>query len=480
MDLETTQALILHFLYEMFTTNLEGYKLLLQEKYDLITESTRYSEEEKTIINDFLNWPDEGKNKAVYDLAGYSLEYCMMTNKKDASLNVQNLKNKSFYIDTNIIYRAIGLNGDNLKRRADLFLSKFKEVGESLVISQSTYVEFADTIDYYIDKIDKSLRPRVNSKVISEFINEDSVFLYYYKWCIGRQNRDARFFRDWILSEFDSLRSKYEIGQEINYPYDKESRKEDIDNYTSSIHAFDTDKSITSAEYDAENVLWVEEKRKDNADDIFQSKAFLLSSDNMLRRWDYQRNSHRIPIVMSPSQWLNIILHYVERTTDDYRSFISFLTLNVRTEVWPIDMLSSIITGISEATSDIEQQQNLVRNFIERNTFDEMEKKTDEELEHIAEEYAKTELEKRIEVLEANQARNNKSLSETQEALAGTQKELETVKRASAEERTKLQSERDAETQQRIETEKENETLKQQIAHQSLKEWRVKKLVIWG
>ena len=477
---DQTKELILRFLYEMFTTNLEGYKLLLQEKYDAITSNTHYTEEEKNIVNDFLNWQDEGKNKAVYDLAGYSLEYCMMTNQKNTSLNVQNLKNKSFYIDTNIIYRAIGLNGDNLKTRAHLFLSKFKEVGEKIVISQSTYVEFVDTIDYYIGKINKAQRPKVRSQVISEFINEDSVFLYYHKWCIGRQNRDTQYFRDWIMSDFDTLRAKYEIEQDSNYPFDTEARKKDIDDYVSSIHGYDSDKPITSAEYDAENVLWVEEKRKCCADDIYQAKAFLLSSDNGLRRWDYQRNNHRVPIVMSPSQWLSIILHYVERTSDDYKSFISFLTMNVRTEVWPIEMLTSVISGIAEATNDIEQQQNLVRNFIERNTFDEMEKKSDKELEQEAEKFAKTELEKRIEALEDNQAKSEKSLEETKEVLAGTQKELQDVKNSSKEEIAKLRSEKEEEKRQRKEVNDENVELKKQIARQNLINWRIKKIVIWS
>lgn len=476
---EQTKELILRFLYEMFTTNLEGYKLLLQEKFDAITSNTRYTEEEKTIVNDFLNWQDEGKNKAVYDLAGYSLEYCIMTNQKNTSLNVQNLKNKSFYIDTNIIYRAIGLNGENLKTRAHLFLSKFKEVGERIVISQSTYIEFVDTIDYYIEKIEKAQRPKVRSQVLSEFINEDSVFLYYHKWCIGRQNRDTQFFRDWIMSEFDTFRTKYEIEQDTNYPFDKEARKKEVDDYVSSIHGYDPEKPITSAEYDAENVLWVEEKRKNYADDIYQAKAFLLSSDDGLRRWDYQRNFHRIPIVMSPSQWLSIILHYVERTTDDYKSFISFLTMNVRTEVWPIEMLTSVISGIAEATNDIEQQQNLVRNFIERNTFDEMEKKSDKELEQEAEKFAKTELEKRIEVLENNQAKSDKSLEKTKQALAGTQRELLAVKKANDEKIAKLRSEKEDEKRQRKEVDEENAELKRQIARQKLNSWRIKKIVIW-
>ena len=208
--------------------------------------------------------------------------------------------------------------------------------------------------------------------------------------------------------------------------------------------------------------------------------AFLLSSDNVLRRWDSQRNYHRVPIVMSPSQWLSIILHYVERTSDDYKSFISFLTLNVRTEVWPIEMLTSVISGIAEATNDIEQQQNLVRNFIERNTFDEIEKKSDKELELEAEKFARTELEKRIETLEVNQSKSDKSLEETKRALYGTQKELQTVKEESVEKIAKLRSEKEEEKRRRKEVEGENEELKKQVDRQKLIGWKVKKISIWS
>ena len=480
LEYDNTRELILRFLYEMFTTNLEGYKLLLQEEFDAITSKVCYTEDEIIIVNDFLNWPDDGKNKAVYDLAGYSLEYCMMTNRKNTSLSIQNLKNKSFYIDTNIIYRAIGLNGENLKTRADLFLSKFKEVGERIVISQSTYIEFVDSIDYYIGKIDDIQRPKVRSQVISEFISEDSIFQYYHKWCINRQNRDTQYFRDWIMSEFDSLRAKYEIEHESVYPFDKESLKKDVNDYISSILAYDPEKSITSAGYDAENILWVEEKRKGGGDDIFQAKSFLLSSDNALRRWDYRRNFNRVPIVMSPSQWLNIILHYVERTSDDYKSFISFLTMNVRSDVWSIEMLTSVISGIAEATNDIEQQQTLVRNFIERNTFDEMENKSNAELEQEAEKFAKTELEKRIEVLENKQATSSKTIEEMKEKLADTQKELQGVKQSKVELIAKLKSEKEEEIGHRIETAKENAALKEQMNRQNLKLWKIKKIVIWS
>lgn len=466
------KKLILHFLYDMFTSNVEGYKLILQEQYDAATASTNYSDEEKSIINGFLNWPDNNKNKAVFDLAGYSLEYCMMTNKKNTSLNTQNLKNKSFYIDTNILYRALGLNGDNLKIRAELFLSKFKEVGEKLVISQSTYVEFVDSIDYYMDKIDDIMRPRVNTTVLQEFIDEDSVYLYYCKWRVGRVNCDTKYFRDWIMSEFDSVCTRYDITREIKYPYDQEQMQKEIEDLASSIYGYNPDKPRTSAQYDAENVLWVEEKRKGNGDDIYQAKAFLLSSDNTLRTWDYQRNTNRVPIVMSPSQWLGIILHYVERTSNDYQSFISFLTLTTRREVLPIEKLSLIIIGISQTTSDIETQQSLVRNFIERKTFDEVESMSDEELEQTAEEFAKTALDSRIDCLERINKNNKQKLADTSKALHKKERELNKTKRTSDEKLAGVKGKLDASNEDRNRLIEENKDLRAQLQKHKLNTWR--------
>lgn len=468
--------LILRFLYDMFTSNVEGYKLILQEQYDAATAATNYSEEEKSIINGFLNWPDNDKNKAVFDLAGYSLEYCMMTNKKNTSLNTQNLKNKSFYIDTNILYRAIGLNGDNLKTRAELFLSKFKEVGEKLVISQSTYVEFVDSIDYYIDKIDDSLRPRINSNVLREFIDEDSVFLYYCKWRVGRANCNTKYFRDWIMSEFDAVCAHYEITREIKYPYDQEQCEKEREDLASSIYAHNPEKPRTSAQFDAENVLWVEEKRKGSGDDIYQAKAFLLSSDNSLRRWDYQRNTNRVPIVMSPSQWLGIILHYMERTSDDYQSFISFLTLTTRREVLPIEKLSLIITGISQTTSDIETQQTLVRNFIERKTFDEVESMSDEELEQSAEEFAKTALDSRIESLERMNKNDRQKLVEAKKILHKKDRALKKTKKKSKEELAGIKESLETSNEGKGKLENENAFLRAQIQKHELNTWRGRKI----
>ena len=113
-------------------------------------ESNRYTEEEKEIINNFLRWDNTDKNIAVFNISSYSLEYCMLTNQKNSNtVRLEDLKNKNFYLDTNIIYRTLGINGDNRKKRSTTFLDKFKEAGESLNISFSTHTEFKESIKFY-------------------------------------------------------------------------------------------------------------------------------------------------------------------------------------------------------------------------------------------------------------------------------------------------------------------------------------------
>ena len=82
-----------------------------------------------------------------------------------------------------------------------------------------------------------------------------------------------------------------------------------------------------SALWDAKNIYLTEIKRENNNRNIFDTKYFFISSDQALRRWDFKRNN-TTPCVLLPSQWLSIVLRYVNRTNDDFKSFVSFLNLS--------------------------------------------------------------------------------------------------------------------------------------------------------
>lgn len=70
LELKDTRELISNFLYKVFTQNVENFKRLLdnQSLSDIVdSDLTSISEDGKKVINSFLNWDNEDKNKAIFE-----------------------------------------------------------------------------------------------------------------------------------------------------------------------------------------------------------------------------------------------------------------------------------------------------------------------------------------------------------------------------------------------------------------------------
>ena len=139
-------------------------------------------------------------------------------------------------------------------------------------------------------------------------------------------------------------------------------------------------------------------------------KDFLISSDQYLRRWDYNRNTNDVPIVMLPSQWLSLILRYMERTENDYKSFVNFLNIKISNQHLSEEQMFSVINGISEMTSDIEQQRYLLKAYINEDLEKSLQNLDNDVIEEKAMEFAKTTLEQKIENLEKQQIDNKNDI----------------------------------------------------------------------
>ena len=425
-----TKVILYKFLYAVFTSNAESFQKLIDNKKisETINFGTNnYTEKEKEIINNFLQWDNAEKNKTIFDISSYALEYCMLTNNKSTnSIQMDNLRNKVFYLDTNIIYRALGINGENRKKRSITFLNKFSESKEQLIISKSTDIEFKESIKSHIDRIKRYNSSRINSKFYQEYSKniQPDIFNFYHNWRIDKTNSNLELFEAYILSLYDSLKKEQNITVDYSVPYDAKDKKviEKINSYTTDIYNFKSREGdvLGSSEYDAENIYLVECKRNWKVTNLFDTKFFLISTDQGLRRWDYQR-LNQTPIVLLPSQWLSILLRYVNRTEDDFKSFVSFLNLKNNEILIDNEKLQIVIAGISEMTTDLETQRNLLNNIIENKFNDVISKKSsNDDIFNNSKKYAKTKLEQQIEELK----KKNETLSSSHSALEANQKEL--------------------------------------------------------
>lgn len=478
------RLLIHRFLYEIFSSNTISFQKLINSKKDVTglinLESTNYTEKEKEIINNFLFWDNADKNKAIFDISSYALEYCMLTNKNGASsIHLANLKNKSFYLDTNIIYRTLGINGEDRKKRSQTFLKKFNDAGEKLIISKSTDFEFKEGIKGHVDKIRKFNTPRINSTVYQEVKVQQDIYNFYHKWRIGKVNSSLELFLAEVLSLYDSFKKDFKIETDTLIPYDSERKniKEVLDDYTSKISSFKAKEGheiIGSATIDAENILWVETKRENNNQNIFDTKYFFISTDQGLRRWDYQRTD-LTPIVLLPSQWMSILLRYLNRTEDDFKSFVNFLNLKNNEILITSEKLHVVLAGISEMTEDIVQQRTFLNNLIE-NKFNGVVNKgiSNDEIFENAKKYAESELEKLVEQLK----KQNEELSKKQEKISS---DFEKHKTQVSEDINQLKDDKSGINSKLSEKETENKKLKDKLIDKEIKEefWKWQKSAYW-
>lgn len=428
---------IYKYLYGVFTTNVDSFKRMLEVgSSKSLTEYYAPQEQDIDLINGFLDWENEQKNIAIFNLASYALEFCLLTSKKDSSLKLDSLKHKIFYLDTNILYRAIGINGEDRKSRSLSFLHKLKESESEIRISKVTWDEFEGSLNNYIKKLRKSETPAIRSKVYTEFITYDDIYRYYHLWASKRANATIDLFVDWMKASMKSLVEDFEIEIVKLIPFSLERQKERLNEMAAQIAGFGKGKLFDTAFTDACNILWVDNSRKPGENTLFSTKTFLISSDHGLYVWDARYNSKDTPIVIMPSQWLSLLLRYVARSNDDYRSFVCFLNIQDKEGVLSSEQINAILTGIAEMTDNVEQQKHFLETIIEREFKDGAGGKTNDQLKAIARNESERMLQKQVddiksahEELKASfsgmQQQFDKHKAETQRQLAEKDRQLE-------------------------------------------------------
>lgn len=326
---EQAKSDIYTYLYKLTTSNINTYKSLLMKVQteslnpsELAVDSKDFSEAAIKVIRGFLDWENEEKNRAISDIVMCCLEYCLCLAKYDtASLMKEFVENKTIYLDTNIIFRAIGINGPDRKKIIDAFLKKCKDANLKLVILDCTEKEFKDTIAYHIDKIYRNPRGEINSGLYLE-LSDYNIYVFYNEWSIGHRGLNLKYFKDYLISQFNTLVRKYGIKKEAFI-----QDKEDIficENYVKKLgiikHELSTKYSDIDSEsleqnaqiqHDAKLVWYVEKKRIKEG----LSQSYIISSDKWLRYWVMQKAIGERAIVLFPSQFFLILIKLCGRGT---------------------------------------------------------------------------------------------------------------------------------------------------------------------
>jgi hypothetical protein len=357
---------LLHrYLYVILNSNINAYKYLLNPKFsgEYKVDPRNFTADEASIINDFLRWDNDKKNRALFQLVGYSMEYAAVSNNSQDDVFLASLRKKDFYLDTNLIYRAIGINGKTRKQRTAVFLKKCIESGQKLTISRFTRQEFLDSIDHHINVLKSRPFGKINPRIFHRYTSGDTIYEFYHEWRKDRYTYGFEIFKGHILSLYDNLLKAYKIEEDYRVPYEMSEYQSVVDKYAYEINEVKRFGSMGSHKYDASNLLWIEVKRSSNNINLTDTKYYFATTDQKLKIWD-ERHSQNQPLTMLPSHWMALILKYVSRTSDDYKSFVSFLTIPKNESIIGEDELQVILSGISEITEDFERQESIMEQMV--------------------------------------------------------------------------------------------------------------------
>lgn len=374
---EGIRALLNKYLYALMNSNILAYRQVLEpssvkqkgngdDNKEEIIDFNSFTEKEKDSINRFLSWNDSAKDKELYKLVSCCIEYAIAINNSKENALIESFKNKVFYLDNALVYRAIGINGETRKKRTLSFIRKCRESGQSLCISKYSYLEFLRTIDFHLNQLNRTTPfGKINPKIFQRYSSGEGFFQFYHTWRGDRATYSFEIFKNFIKSEYNSLLKMYDIVEDYKVPFSEDEDIPAIGRYTEEIKAVKKGRGHHDLhEDDARNMYWIECKRNGNDGRMSSTKYYFVTSDLKLQMWDYS-HSHNQPITLLPSQWMALLLKYYSRTNDDFKSFVSFLNIPRDDHGLAPEELQDILAGISQTTEDFKIQDQIVETFLE-------------------------------------------------------------------------------------------------------------------
>lgn len=364
---KNSKEIIYKYIYGIFEKNIEDFSKIIGDEVEIEHSMSKdLSIEEARVIKQFIEWDNDEKNEAIVALMGFSLEYSMLVSKKQGLYGTRLgdiFSKKVMYIDTNIIYYCLGVNGTEYKWANENLLDKCREAGEKIKITSVTEKEFLNTLNHYINEINKYESASLSRLKYWNYIKNKDIYLFYLEWKSKRTKyNDANYFKKYIESLYREWirRYKVEIDREVPYDETNDSDNSRIQEYISQIPYKGT------VNYDAYNIYWIEKLRKrEYANSFSEDRYFLLSPHKMLKKWDDMRNGER-PIIIVPEIWMTMLNRFVCRSKDDYKSYINFINIKIpEEETIKNKQFYIIIKAIEEVTDIIEQQESIIDVIVE-------------------------------------------------------------------------------------------------------------------
>lgn len=282
------------------------------------SSNNKFTKEDISIFNEFLEFENGNKNRVLYSVFQKAIEFAILTSGKGVSTLSPNLfNNKKYLLDTNIIFRILGVGGE--ERQSSLIALLKECIAQGISIEYSTYtyqelrnklnqiVKYLKSLKNYNEGIDTLANMYLDNPALF-----DGDFITHYaslkkKQIVNSPDEYEQYIR------LQLMRLEKEIGY-TQMSKEKDFSKNQIEKFANTLLKnkkklkSSSRYTITSAKIDAYNILQVREFRGQNNFNYSDVKSFYLTTDRNLNKILRLEENILIPETILPSQLF--ILHH--------------------------------------------------------------------------------------------------------------------------------------------------------------------------
>lgn len=338
----------------------------------LISDSIRtgFKQEEIDDFNKFLDWENTEKNKAIYSLFSKAIEFAILTSGRGvSSISKDIFTNKTYYLDANVIIRALGVDGEERKDSIISVLESCNHDGIKFKIAKST----SDELYGIVNKRSKDIKRKTSSdaeQILTSIIDDlplnNSFETDYIKKRKSGKVLSPNSYRLSLEKELEAFSDKfsltvekikgipnYEITQLTNELFDAKHNDYSRRYYTKA-----------AALVDAKNILHVRNVRSSNNYNYKDIRSFYLTTDGTLNEIIANENPETVSETILPSQLFVIHNSFHKKTTeDDYNDFIKFIKLRKTDFKLPGNEVFNYLDQIRKVTSDPDDITSSIRAY---------------------------------------------------------------------------------------------------------------------
>jgi hypothetical protein len=295
----------------------------------------KFTKDEVEAFNNFIDWDNNKKNIAVFNVFLKAIEFSIFTSSKGIKEITKDIfKGKKYCLDTNIIFRLLGIGGEE---RKDSLLKVIKWCvyqGIDFEYSSHTFEEMKRRIQASVIEIKHAISQK-NIEILEDSYNSDK-HLFNEGFITNyieqkKQNKvvSPEAFETNLITSFRLLENELNIkpiDKTIDIPQAKvEHLKNKLYEAKKEINQYSR-YTQSAAEVDAFNLLYVRELRGNQTTSYSEIKSFYLTTDRTLNQILIKESGNDIVETLFPSQLFLIhSISYDESEGEDYKTFMRFL-----------------------------------------------------------------------------------------------------------------------------------------------------------